>query len=412
MSAAVTARNLGKRYVLGAAVNHHVTLRKALTDGFRTLGRRALGRAGEGVSDQEIWALRDVSFDVEEGEVLGIVGRNGAGKSTLLKVVSNVTTPTTGEVITRGTVGSLLEVGTGLHPELTGRENVFLTGSILGLRQRDLRRKYDDIVEFSGLDKFLETPIKHYSSGMQLRLAFSVAAHVEPDILVIDEVLAVGDAEFQRRCLQKLEEHVQAGRTILLTSHDLGAIQSLCTRALWIEEGAVAADGPPADVIRRYLAAVAPAGSSVELDSERGGEGFVGQTLTFTNEAGVHQERFVMGERWKVRFDFETEVFAEAVVATLSVLLPPSVQLLTLRSHAVDLDPGSYRVTFDVWIPLRPGEVRLTPALYAGASEVYRADESGSVLIEAPPAGSPLVREASDLVPQPPEATIWGRTPP
>ena len=245
---------------------------------------------------------------------------------------------------------------------------------------------------------------------MQLRLAFSVAAHVEPDILVIDEVLAVGDAEFQRRCLHKLDEHVQAGRTILLTSHDLGAIQSLCTRVMWIEGGEVAADGSSEDVVRRYLAAVAPAGSSVELEGVRPTEGFLGHTLTYYNEAGERRERFAMGERWKVRFDFDTEVFAEGVVATLSILIPPDVQLMTLRSHPVDLDPGRYCVTFDVWIPLRQGEIRLSPALLVGPDVVYRAHESGSVQIDAPPEGSPLVQVASDLVPQPPEATIWGRT--
>src|SRR5947209_4595007 len=213
---AIEVEDVSKRYRLGATVGTS-TLRDALT----ALFRAGIGRGGE---VQEIWSLRNVSFDVPVGERFGIIGRNGAGKSTLLKVLSRITEPTTGVARMRGRVGSLLEVGTGFHPELTGRDNVFLNGAILGMKRSQIRERFDDIVEFAGVERFIDTPVKRYSSGMYLRLAFAVAAHVEPDIVAVDEVLAVGDAEFQRRCLGKMSEFAREGRTVFFVSHDLGAI--------------------------------------------------------------------------------------------------------------------------------------------------------------------------------------------
>jgi lipopolysaccharide transport system ATP-binding protein len=199
-----------------------------------------------------IWALRDVSFDVRPGEVIGIVGGNGAGKSTLLKILSRITEPTSGTAEIHGRVGSLLEVGTGFHPELTGRENIYLNGAILGMRRAEIARKFDEIVDFAGVDTFIDTPVKHYSSGMYVRLAFAVAAHMEPEILVVDEVLAVGDAQFQKKCLGKMDDVSRQGRTILFVSHNLDAVQRLCSRGLLLERGRVVADGSITDVVSRY----------------------------------------------------------------------------------------------------------------------------------------------------------------
>ena len=216
------------------------------------LGRGAVRRHGSG-AQTEFWALRDVSFAVQRGEVVGIVGRNGAGKSTLLKILSRITEPTSGRARLRGRVASLLEVGTGFHPDLTGRENIFLNGAILGMKRAEIARKFDEIVAFAEIERFLDTPVKRYSSGMYVRLAFAVAAHLEPEILIIDEVLAVGDSAFQKKCLGKMDEVARGGRTVLFVSHNMSAVQSLCTHAVLLEEGRAAASGEPRTVLARYL---------------------------------------------------------------------------------------------------------------------------------------------------------------
>jgi lipopolysaccharide transport system ATP-binding protein len=248
MTNAIEANDLSKRYRIGQMQAAYGTLRDSLV---RVAGRFA-GRE-EAQERQEIWALRDVSFNVREGEVLGIIGRNGAGKSTLLKILTRITAPTTGRAVIRGRVGSLLEVGTGMNPELTGRENVFLNGSILGMKRREIQRKLPDIVEFAGIDRFIDTPVKRYSSGMYVRLAFSVAAHLEPEILLVDEVLAVGDAEFQQRCLGRMEDFSGTGRTVLFVSHNMQTINQLCDRVIWLDEGQIAEDGDPSRVVTHYL---------------------------------------------------------------------------------------------------------------------------------------------------------------
>jgi lipopolysaccharide transport system ATP-binding protein len=213
-----------------------------------------LGRSAAG--EDTIWALRDVSFEVERGEVVGIIGRNGAGKSTLLKILSRITEPTEGRVEIHGRVGSLLEVGTGFHPELTGRENVYLSGAILGMRRAEIDRKFDEIIDFSGVERFLDTPFKRYSSGMRVRLGFAVAAHLEPENLLVDEVLAVGDAAFQKKCLGKMGDVAREGRTVLFVSHNLIAVQGLCGRAIWLDEGRVLEEGQPDEVVSNYLQTV------------------------------------------------------------------------------------------------------------------------------------------------------------
>lgn len=249
----ITANNIGKKYRIGE-VQPYLALRDTLTHMFKHPLAWTKSKITESISPNEFWALKEVNFSLEQGEVLGIIGRNGAGKSTLLKILSRITPPTTGEIRLKGKVGSLLEVGTGFHPELTGRENIFLNGAILGMRRREIVNKMDDIIEFSGIEKFIDTPVKRYSSGMYVRLAFSVAAHLEPDILIIDEVLAVGDAEFQKKCLGKMGEVTKShGRTVLFVSHNMGAVQSICTRTMLLEKGKVKAIGDTYKVTQAYL---------------------------------------------------------------------------------------------------------------------------------------------------------------
>jgi homopolymeric O-antigen transport system ATP-binding protein len=256
----IRAEGLGKKYVIGheAERERYVALRDVIARGARNAWRMAAdmvkGRVVvPGDTVEEFWALKDVSFEVKRGEVLGIIGRNGAGKSTLLKVLSRITEPTKGRACIRGRVASLLEVGTGFHPELTGRENIFLNGAILGMTRTEIRRKFDEIVAFAEVEKFLDTPVKRYSSGMYVRLAFAVAAHLEPEILVVDEVLSVGDAEFQKKCLGKMEDVAGHGRTVLFVSHNMAAVQALCQRSIQLASGHVIADADTHDVVVNYL---------------------------------------------------------------------------------------------------------------------------------------------------------------
>jgi lipopolysaccharide transport system ATP-binding protein len=257
MTVAIQAAGLSKRYRIGEMQAAYGTLRESLSHTVKKLTRQEPRHGHE-----EIWALRDVSFDVARGEVLGIIGRNGAGKSTLLKVLTRITAPTTGRAEIRGRVGSLLEVGTGFHPELTGRENIYLNGAILGMKRREIRQKLPEMVAFSGVEQFIDTPVKRYSSGMYVRLAFSVAAHFEPEILLVDEVLAVGDAEFQARCLGRMEDMGATGRTVLFVSHNMQAVSQLCDRAILLDGGRIVRDGPSEDIVAGYLQTSAGAGSS------------------------------------------------------------------------------------------------------------------------------------------------------
>ncbi len=251
---AIRVSSLGKQYRIGAAPDKYNTLRDSIVGAIKTpLNRIRQGFMPANDDASTIWALKDVSFEVSQGQVLGVIGRNGAGKSTLLKILSRVTEPTTGEIEIRGRVGSLLEVGTGFHPELTGRENTLLNGAILGMRRSEIEAKFDEIVEFSGVEKFIDTPVKRYSSGMYLRLAFAVAAHLEPEILVVDEVLAVGDAEFQRKCLGKMNDVAQQGRTVLFVSHNMSAILRLTQEAIVLEHGQIVMRGPTAEAVDYYM---------------------------------------------------------------------------------------------------------------------------------------------------------------
>jgi lipopolysaccharide transport system ATP-binding protein len=249
---AIRVEGLAKRYRIGAARTRHDRLSDAVVKGAaaRIRGWRGLGSSSGGAPF--VWALKDVSFAVNEGDALGVVGRNGSGKSTLLKVLSRITEPTVGRAEIRGRVGSLLEVGTGFHPDLTGRENVYLNGAILGMRRREIARRFDEIVAFAEAGRFLDTQVKHYSSGMQVRLAFAVAAHLDTEVLFLDEVLAVGDFAFREKCLARLREARSEGRTILLVSHDMDSVQDLCSHAMLLREGEVGAWGEPSEVIAAY----------------------------------------------------------------------------------------------------------------------------------------------------------------
>jgi len=255
MRTAISAERLSKRYSL-----HHsrgggdpTTFREAITKRAKELlGLKTASRNLPGKGPEDFWALRDINFSIEEGTKLGIIGRNGAGKSTLLKIMARITEPTEGTVRLRGRTASLLEVGTGFHPELSGRENIFFNGALLGMSRSEIRRKLDQIVEFSGVGQFLDLPVKHYSSGMYVRLAFAVAAHVDPDILILDEVLSVGDLQFQRRCFGKIEELGSAARAVLFVTHDLSAVSSLCNRCLVLDSGRIVFDGMPSEAILHY----------------------------------------------------------------------------------------------------------------------------------------------------------------
>jgi lipopolysaccharide transport system ATP-binding protein len=254
----ISVRDLRKRYRIGAVQGTYRTLRETLTDAFVAPVRKAASLlrgipTGAAGLHEEIWALDGVSFDVQRGEVVGIIGRNGAGKSTLLKILTRITEPTAGDAVVRGRTGSLLEVGTGFHPELTGRENVYLNGAILGMRRQEIDCKFDRMVDFAEVSRFIDTPVKHYSSGMRVRLAFAVAAHLDPEVLLVDEVLAVGDAAFQNKCLTRMGEVAEQGRTVLFVSHNMTAVQRLCARAICLDQGKVVQDGPSSDVVLNYL---------------------------------------------------------------------------------------------------------------------------------------------------------------
>jgi len=293
---AISAEGLGKRYRLGQDLDPYARLSEVLSSGLRAPFRRRSERAAAA----EFWALRDVEFEIAEGAAVGIIGRNGAGKSTLLKILSRITWPTTGSVTLHGRIASLLEVGTGFHPELTGAENVYMSGAVLGMHHAEIRRNFDEIVDFSGIDpKFLNTPVKRYSSGMQVRLGFAVAAHLQSEILLIDEVLAVGDMEFQKRCLGKMDEVANSGRTILFVSHQLPMIASLCNRCLLLERGRVVASGPTSDVIHRYQSGVGANAAMVDFSNEanRPGDGVASLLSAWVeNGAGEHQFEYSLTE--------------------------------------------------------------------------------------------------------------------
>jgi lipopolysaccharide transport system ATP-binding protein len=377
---AIRVEGLGKRYRIGAAAERHDNVRDALTAAVMAPLRnliqlRRLSRFDAGEAENIVWALNDVSFDVKHGEVLGIIGRNGAGKSTLLKVLSRITEPTTGRVQMHGRVGALLEVGTGFHPELTGRENVYLNGSILGMDKRYIDSKFAEIVEFSGVERFIDTPVKRYSSGMYLRLAFSVAAHLEPEILVVDEVLAVGDAEFQKKCLGKMGEVAGDGRTVLFVSHNLAAVDTLCTTAMVLSGGNVVAQGAVPECLAVYAKSIASHTVVADLEQrqDRRGSGAVRMTEFWMEDQNRnHVDNVWTGMpslRFKVRFANHEQhqalrlllgvynnhnqrvlAFGSDGAALAGVAWPSNGVLECEMPEPLSLSPGTYRVNAALFV--------------------------------------------------------------
>ena len=344
---------MGKGYRRGLRREGYRTLREAVSDGVRALTAAGVRRRTDAASASFFWALRDVSFDVPRGSALGLIGANGAGKSTLLKILSRVTEQTTGQVQLRGRVGSLLEVGTGFHPELTGRENVLLNGAILGMKRAEILAKFDAIVGFAEIEPFIDTPVKHYSSGMYLRLAFAVAAHLEPEILLVDEVLAVGDASFQRRCLGKMNDVTREGRTVIFVSHNLQAIQRLCSHAVMLEAGEVAAFGETSAVVGQYLSRdyLRPApGARIDVSTlPRTGTGaarFV--AASYTNGSGVEDGKAYPDGPLEFVLEIESDTPRE--VRSLSVFLVEQYGAKVLNADTLHLDRT---------LPLRHGRNRV-----------------------------------------------------
>jgi len=373
---AIRATGLGKRYRLG---EHHSfgSLRETLVERLRSIGRTR-----PDAEKTTIWALRDVSFEIAPGEAVGIIGRNGAGKSTLLKVLSRITEPTEGRAEIRGRVGSLLEVGTGFHPELTGRENIFLNGAILGMRRAEIAARFDEIVGFAEVETFIDTPVKRYSSGMYLRLAFAVAAHLEPEILLVDEVLAVGDLAFQKKCLGRMKDVSRAGRTVLFVSHNLGAIRNLCSRAMLVRDGRLEAAGPVDAVIDRYVQETTDPGSAaVDLPAAAPDSPVAGTHLVFTSAGGDSRTTFRLHETWCVHLEFRTFRAVEQLVASMGLATLEGVPVTTIYSKSTDLLPGRYAVDFKIDLPLSPCELQFNVGILSHRRVLYYHESIGHVSI-------------------------------
>ena len=398
----IKAEQISKQYQIGAREAAYSTVREALITKLRAPAKlfRRNGRS----ANETIWALRDVNFEVRPGEVIGIIGRNGAGKSTLLKILSRITEPTTGKIELYGRVGSLLEVGTGFHAELSGRENIFLNGSILGMTRTEIAAKFDEIVAFAEIEKFIDTPVKRYSSGMYVRLAFAVAAHLEPEILLVDEVLSVGDTAFQKKCLGKMNDVSREGRTIIFVSHNMATIVRICTRGILISDGKIEADGPVDSVIQGYLDASAQHGGTRTFPIEPA------KAAQFTS-LGLLTKEGEPTASFDVRFDITVE--AEYVVrqpvpqGLLGVRVSTADGLPIFTSHHVDtldpsspatqaLLPGSFRT--QITIPpnfLVPGSYLLTVAVVDAKMRLIDMQED-AISFDVGETGSPRAQRAGD----------------
>jgi lipopolysaccharide transport system ATP-binding protein len=400
---AIEAHELGKRYTLG--LHQTGTLRETLSAAARRPLQTISRRRAAGAQSDTLWALRDVSMEIRDGEVVGLIGHNGAGKSTFLKVISRITEPSDGWAEVTGRVGSLLEVGTGFHPELTGRENIFLNGAILGMRRSEIRRRFDEIVEFAEVDRFLDTPVKRYSSGMSVRLAFAVAAHLEPEILLVDEVLSVGDASFQRRSLAKMEEVAREGRTVVFVSHNLGIIRALCKRGVLLNRGEVLSDGPVSDSIDAYLTMLERAASDdllVRTDRHPKSRG-----QTRIKAVAIHDvvsglpDVVVGGRPAKITVEV-TEVLpkTECRAIVVNSLGQPVTRLDSLQPSENDVRSPELGHTIECEIaslPLLPGRYRLD--VRVRAREVVQDGLLGAAYFNVEPgvvAGRAMPSQASD----------------
>ena len=361
---------LGKQYSIGGRPNEFRTLRDTLTDvvraPFRRTKRLLRGQAyGAGDMNKTIWALKEVSFEIKRGQVVGVIGRNGAGKSTLLKILSRITEPTEGYAEIHGRVGSLLEVGTGFHPELTGRENIYLNGAILGMKKVEIDRKFDEMVAFAEIDQFIDTPVKYYSSGMYVRLAFAVAAHLEPEILLVDEVLAVGDTAFQKKCIGKISDVANEGRTVLFVSHNMSIIQVLCDRCFLLDEGQMLQDATPSQVIAAYLQNEVGSGEvSFGTETERSGTGEARYTsVRLIDPDDKMTSSIPMGQSLQVELNFEIyqgELTSPSFgVSIHTALRQPVMRLITRETHG-EMPPASSGGT----VQLNINRLDLLPGLY------------------------------------------------
>ncbi|HEY9620472.1 MAG TPA: ABC transporter ATP-binding protein [Crinalium sp.] len=371
---AVQVEHLSKKYVLGE--QNHRTLRGALTAGMSSLKRRVKGgKQQQSSSHEEFWALQDVSFDIKRGDRVGIVGRNGAGKSTLLKILSRITEPTEGRIRIRGRVASLLEVGTGFHPELTGRENIFLNGAVLGMSKAEISRKFDEIVAFAEVDRFLDTPVKRYSSGMYVRLAFAVAAHLEPEILIVDEVLAVGDAQFQSKCLGKMQDVTQSGRTVIFVSHNMAAVRQLCNSAILLQKGQLTFAGTGEQVVSRYLSSATPTDKNVRRISSHGIE-LIDAVLYDADGAETSSLVFDRDYRLQITLHGHEPLMHSGVVVRIFDSVGTLVS--SICSTEEGIAPFPLRNTIDVNFDLP--RIPLFPGQYRASVYVYRPNDSTAYL--------------------------------
>jgi len=364
---AIHGVGLGKRYAIGERARY-LALRDVLASAM-SAPRRLFGwhrRSGNNRSREELWALRDVSFDIQKGEIVGLIGRNGAGKTTLLKILSRVTRPTTGFAEVHGRMGSLLEVGTGFHPELTGRENVFLSGAILGMGKREIERKFDEIVAFAEVDKFIDTPLKHFSTGMQMRLAFAVAAQLEPDILLVDEVLAVGDLEFQKKCLGKMSEVSKGGRIIVFVSHQMSQIRRLCERVIWVDRGVIQLDGPTLDVVSSYERSFTER-TAVNAQEESSGQGIEFLKWEFVVEVGAPSN--VLEHFDPVSFRVVIYLPEPILKGSYAILLFDDAGRIIWHGNfeLSGLQPGTFEFLHRLpMLPIKPGTYRWKAGVYDG----------------------------------------------
>jgi lipopolysaccharide transport system ATP-binding protein len=317
MITAITIENLGKRYTIGHQRANRDGLRHAIESAIREPLTWLRSSLQNKLQEVDFWALKDISLDIKQGEVVGIIGRNGAGKSTLLKILSRITVPTEGRIRIDGRIASLLEVGTGFHQELTGRENIFLNGAILGMTRAEIIRQFDEIVEFSGIEEFLDTPVKRYSSGMYVRLAFAVAAHLEPEILIVDEVLAVGDAAFQKKCLGKMGNFAKSGRTVLFVSHNMEAIRTLCQRGVWLKDGRLHEDGKVEEIVENYFSNTS---NEFSFSCSNPEYGLTIQKVVLKNNRGKESSQFCPGEDLTVEISYDAQRCIEKPIIALGVL--------------------------------------------------------------------------------------------
>jgi len=386
----VQVDRLGKRYRLGEQ-SQQSSLKSAMTQGLKSLQRRLTGQSRRRPSTpqaEEFWALQDVSFEIRQGDRVGIVGRNGAGKSTLLKILSRITEPSLGEVRLRGRVASLLEVGTGFHPELTGRENIFLNGAILGMSKAEIRRKFDEIVAFAEVERFLDTPVKRYSSGMYVRLAFAVAAHLEPEILIVDEVLAVGDVQFQSKCLGKMQDVAQDGRTILFVSHNMAAVRQLCTSAILLHQGQLVMTGTGEQVVSRFLSNPQAQTANLRRISPYGIE-LVDVTMQDADQVPTRSLIFNRDYTLKVTLQAHEPLINCGVVVNVFDSIGTLVS--TLCSTEEGIAPFALRdrheVTFDLpRLPLFPGEYRASVYIFRPNDGIAYLEAEDALSFEVHPA--------------------------